>query len=395
MKNIVLIGARLSDNLGGPSLAVSTVEVLKSVYPEAKFTLLVPEKAYANDQKIEGKYPLSVMPFHAEKILLYLWIKRWFKLSIGPWSLQKTVNAILHSDMIVDIWGIMFADSFRSKSFISKFREGLRLTFGKLVNIPMVKYTVAMGPFQSKWNRLFAKWYLNQFVDIIFARDEITERHLKILGINTETHGAPDTAFLLPVSNHHPNVNNENLVGISVSYQARNRYSNPADYTLMIANLINNIIQKYDTSVLLIPNEIESGTDDDKKIAVEINRLVVSDQCDVLDTSHLSAMDIKNVISQCEAVIAARYHTIIAALSLGIPVLALGWHHKYKGVLQLFHQDEYLLDVNSMDLHQAESKFETLWKNRVKVRSEILSHIESVKYQVLNVGKHIRNKIGK
>ncbi len=79
-KNIVLIGARLSDNFGGPSLALSTVEALNTVYSDSGFTLLVPEKAYEKDKNLESKYPVTVLPFHTDKVVLFSFIKRWMRL---------------------------------------------------------------------------------------------------------------------------------------------------------------------------------------------------------------------------------------------------------------------------------------------------------------------------
>ncbi len=395
MKNIILIGARLTDNLGGPSLAVSTVEVLKSVYPNSTFTLLVPEKAYPNDLAVADKYPLTVLPFHTEKIFLLLLVKKYFKLSLGTFALQKTVNALCNSDIIVDIWGIMFADSFRSTSFISKFREGLRLTLRKIVKVPVVKYTAAMGPFESRWNKFFAKFYLNHFVDLIFSRDQQSEEYLKSLEVTTPVYGAPDTAFLLPVSTKYAFTKSKNLIGISVSYQARNRYKEPDNYTSIMSDIIRTLIHKYDAQILLIPNEIEEGKDDDVKIAAEINTLVSDENCSLLDTSALIASEIKQVISQCDVVMAARYHTIIAALSLGIPTLALGWHHKYEGVLKLFHQEHFMIDIHTMTVFQVESLFETMWARRQDIHEEIISHRDQVKQNVLMVGNYILNHIEK
>ncbi|MBC8215997.1 MAG: polysaccharide pyruvyl transferase family protein [Candidatus Marinimicrobia bacterium] len=390
--NIVLIGARLSDNLGGPSLAVSTMEVLKQEYPNANFTLLVPEQAYLKDQKFESKYQITVLPFQAEKVLIYLLIKQWFKLSIGSEAYRKSILIIQKSDLIADIWGIMFADSFRSVSFVSKLREGIRLVYGRIVKTPVVKYTAAMGPFKSRWNRFFAKYYLNNFVDVILARDETTKTHLKNIHISTPIFQVPDTAFLLPLASVESAKKN-NLVGISVSYQARNRYSTPSEYTTMMSEFIRDIIDRYGINIIIIPNEIEPGKDDDCKIAVEINTRINHNRCKILETADLTASQIKGEIQECDVVIAARYHTIVASLSLGIPTLAIGWHHKYTGVLKLFHQENYMIDIRELDFDILSEKFSSLWKERKMAHGEIASYAKQVKNDVMQGGVYIHNKL--
>ena len=389
-KNIVLIGARLSDNFGGPSLALSTVEALNTVYPDSGFTLLVPEKAYKKDKSLESKYPVTVLPFHTDKVVLFSFIKRWMRLSLGSVPFQKTITALEDADFIVDIWGIMFADSFRSVSFIPKFREGLRLILGRLFKKPFIKYTSSMGPFQAKWNRIFAQYYLNKYVKGILARDLVTKEHLKSLGIRTPVFVAPDTAFLLlstPIdfpAHLSEFFQQRKVLGISVSYQARNRFGEPNQYISMITSFIRHVVQDYYISVLLIPNELEQGIDDDNKIAWEIESTVARDECKMLDTSNLTASEIKGMISHCELLIASRYHTVIAGLSLGIPTIAVGWHHKYVGVLQLFNQHKWVLDIQNVNLEMLKTQFAALWEDQESIREEIQSYIPQVKQDIFS-----------
>ena len=389
-KNIVLIGARLSDNFGGPSLAVSTVEVLIRAYPDSGFTLLVPEKAYEKDKSLESKYSVTVLPFHADKVVLFSLIKRCIRLSIGSVPFQKTITALEDADFIVDIWGIMFADSFRSVSFIPKLREGLRLILGRLFKKPFVKYTSAMGPFQAKWNRVFAKYYLNKYVNVILARDIVTKDHLKTLGIRTPVFVAPDTAFLLlktPIdfpAHLSGFFQQRKILGISVSYQTRNRFGEPNQYISMITSFIRYVVQNYDISVLLIPNDLDQGMNDDNKIVQEIESTVARDECKILNTSNLTASEIKGMISHCELLIASRYHTVVAGLSLGIPTIAVGWHHKYIGVLQLFNQHQWVLDIKNVNLEILKTQFAALWEDQGSIRKEIQSYIPQVKQDIFS-----------
>ena len=388
-KNIVLIGARLSDNFGGPSLAISTVKLLLTAYKDACFTLLVPEQAYVKDKKLESKYPVDILPFHADKVLFYIFIKRWTGFSIGSAPFKKTVTALYDADFIIDIWGIMFADSFRSTSFIPKFREGLRLILGSILNKPFIKYTAAMGPFQAIWNRKFAKYYLNKFVHGIIARDKVTKKHLKSIGIVSPIFVAPDTAFLLQRTSISIPIylselfNNRKVLGISVSYQIRNRFATQEEYMFMMISFVRYVVQDYRINVLLIPNELEQGIDDEK-VAQEIEETVDIDECKMLDTSNLTASEIKGMINHCDLLIASRYHTVVAGLSMGIPTITIGWHHKYVEVLQLFNQNKWCLDIKNVNLEILKTKFSELYKNQESIREEIISYMPQVKQDIIS-----------
>lgn len=53
-------------------------------------------------------------------------------------------------------------------------------------------------------------------------------------------------------------------------------------------------------------------------------------------------------LSSTGVAIAARHHTLFAALSLGIPSLAIGWHHKYEGLLSLVEQEHFVCDFQNL-----------------------------------------------
>jgi polysaccharide pyruvyl transferase WcaK-like protein len=47
--------------------------------------------------------------------------------------------------------------------------------------------------------------------------------------------------------------------------------------------------------------------------------------------------------------ISSRFHSLIAGLSQQVPILAIGWSHKYRELLQLFDLEEYCLDYRKLN----------------------------------------------
>jgi len=393
---IALIGARLSTNLGGPSLLVSTKMALSTVFPDAEYTLFVPPYCYESDVMLASRYGIKVAPFYCRKWLLPLtFLRRYTRILLGSASAKATIRSLEKADMIIDIFGIIFADTLGSNTFRARMFEGFRFVVCKILGKPVIKYTADLGPFNCRWNRIFASLYLGRFIDLILARDEISRQSVEALGIKTSTIVVPDTAFLLRSSDSNESKRYESLrkegplIGLSVSYQARNRASNTAAYPTIMADFINYLVSKYGFRVVLIPNELSKSGNDDRQIADEICAKVNSDRCDVLQIDNLLAQEIKGVIKQCEVIVASRYHTIVASLSLGIPTLAIGWHHKYQGVLKLFKQEKLVCDIDELRLESLVENFEYVWNNREEIKRTINSCIPEVKERIVDGAKRV------
>jgi colanic acid/amylovoran biosynthesis protein len=406
---IALIGARLSTNFGGPSLFVSTRAVLNQVFRNAEYTLLVPSAYYQADTKLSPKYDVKVAPFYKGKALLaFALLKRITGRVTGSSSVKATLMAIEDCDVIIDIRGLIYQGS-RTRTawrrifgpILRGFRGGIneacRFAVNRILHKPVVKYTSSLGPFDLKWSRIFARLYFGYFTDLILARDEASFHEIEKLRIKTPVLLVPDTAFLLPACESKESERYATLggtiplIGVSVSYQARNRAPASVDYIEIMADFVNYLIAKHHVHIVLIPNELTGGRDDDRLVAESILARVKSDHCDVLNTEELLAQEMKGLISRCEVIVAARYHTIIAALSLGIPTLAVGWHHKYAGVLRLFKQEDRVCNIEALALDDMVEKFEVLWDGREEIRKAIKGALPDVEYRIRTGAKAVHD----
>ena len=176
-----------------------------------------------------------------------------------------------------------------------------------------------------------------------------------------------------------------------MSYQAQNRASDPEKYLSIMADFINYLIVEYGAHVLVIPNELSGNAKDDTRIAEQICVKVSNNGCEVVYVDNLLAQEIKGVINQCEVIVASRYHTIVAALSLGIPTLGIGWHHKYVGVLGLVGQEHRLCNIEKLEFEDLVEKFEDLWKNRKEIRKRIARLLPDTKEQIAAGAREVHN----
>jgi len=185
-------------------------------------------------------------------------------------------------------------------------------------------------------------------------------------------------------------------VMLSVSFQMRNRFPAPDDYMRLMAGLCRQLIEMTGGHVVVLPNQHLNEQNDDVQIAREVASLADSPACEAIDAVNMPAREVKGMIGQCDLMIAARYHSVVAALSLGVPTFALGWHHKYEGVMQFVGQERWVYDVRQLssggtrlDSAGLMSSISELWANRRQVREQILEKLPGVIEKVYDGGRQV------
>ena len=142
--------------------------------------------------------------------------------------------------------------------------------------------------------------------------------------------------------------------------------------------------------VILIPNETDP-TDlyNDIDVSEDIIEKLVSlgGHASILNTSNMTSSDIKNHIASCEVVVASRYHSCVAALSAGVPLMVVGWHYKYEELLHWYGQDDWLLSESDCNTSILIDMFDKLWQTREERRAEIVAHYPEVRDAVIAAGK--------
>ncbi len=388
--NIVLVGATLADNLGGPSLVASTLKAFSRYLPNTTYTLISGSKDEKAEEKLAQDHSLRFVParYFGNKAVLSALSWRLCGRLVGSRGMKAAMHALTTADAIIDTTGISFADTLGTNSFWRCFEKGRFFLLGRILGKPVIKYTAALGPIRTRWNRMFARLYLGQCCNLILARDEESLQEIRRVGVRTDTLVCPDTGFLFdaavsPVSKRIYSIaQTRPVIGISVSFQAQRRADSPKSYIKATAELIRHVSQRYSAYVVIIPNQIAGETHDDTIVANEVYAEVPGHHCEVLDMQELRAEEIKGVIQQCDAIVAARYHTLIAALSLGVPVLAVSWHHKYIQALRLFGQEEYLCDIEECRGDKLIRMFDRLWRNKEEVRTAIRLGLPAVQERI-------------
>ena len=419
MTKIFLMGAGLSGNLGGPSLLISTCKVLKKKIPDAefKFHSASGEKTTSNHvKKYVAKYGVKRVETRGRYIYLgffrsILWANlNKFRIK-GDFLLKdRWLKEYKSSDIILDIRGITLTDYFQSKKFLRDwwifFGQNIPLLTAAFLQKPVIKFTQDMGPFKNKINKFSAKLCLNR-LNLIMARGEITKKLLQEIGIKKPIYVLPDTAFVLdpaPIEEINEilvreKINKKPLIGIVPSRQVERIILSDKDpklqnnYTLSLAQLADYMIENFNTHIVLIPNEIspQNGGYDDIYVAKKVYKKVRNKSEVRVITSNYYAEQLKGIIGKCDLLIGSRYHSIVAALSMCVPTLVIGWGFKYDQIMGMMEQGEFVCDYKNVTFTELQTKVDKLWHDKEKIKKELASKMPSIKETVFSGGKIVKD----
>jgi colanic acid/amylovoran biosynthesis protein len=92
-----------------------------------------------------------------------------------------------------------------------------------------------------------------------------------------------------------------------------------------------------------------------------------------------NAAQIHTILRACDVHAVSRFHAMVGSLVAGVPVLVLGWSHKYLEVMELFDQGEMVFDAREMDLARTLDQIRLLIDERQLRRDQIVEALPEVR----------------
>lgn len=389
MKKIVTCGILADNNFGCPSILHGIGELFKQLsienYKIINFQNTPIIDLSVSDMCFETKQiAIPIKKFLFWSILYRFGIKHKNK------NFNEQIEIIKTADLIIDLYGICFCDNFNKERFrpilnILKMLHQFTIPFiGKMFGVATLKNISSYGPMEKK-NSVHQAKIADKFIfDYFLAREkESLENMINVAKISKQVKLSPDIANLMKLTKSKQD--QTNVIGISISYQIINQWKSPETYISCITNLIKHIYVKYDFHISLIPNEVSSIYYNDEDVGNElIERLHgYTDRVSLLDVKNITSSELKNKIARCEFIVASRYHSCVAALSAGVPLLVVGWHHKYDELLNYYDQKEWIISSDNCKSIDLCSKFDKLVQSKDEVMAKIQDRQYSVKQQII------------
>lgn len=183
-----------------------------------------------------------------------------------------------------------------------------------------------------------------------------------------------------------------NTVGINVSPLIQKSETVPGITMKCYEELIRELIAHTDMQIALIPHVVWENNDDRKPLQELYDKYKESGRLVLVPDG--SCEELKGLIGQCRFLVGARTHATIAAYSMCVPTLVVGYSVKAAGIAQdLFGQQEhYVIPVQSLkDSKDLVRGFQWLMEQEESIRTHLEQVIPEVRRQALRTGEEINH----
>lgn len=401
MRRYAIIAATVWGNRGAEAMLETTIGRLRDRDPEAEFVVYsyYPEKdrALISDPAVTVR---SSTPAHLVLVLFpfSLLLAPFKAMGLGGISrvLPGSVRDLARCDALVDLAGVSFIDG--REKFLPF--NVLTILPAILLGVPVYKLAQAMGPFRSPVNRLAAR--ILRRCALVVPRGDVTIENLRSVGFPEQRMlPGPDVAFVFEerdalsaegddevrmlINRIEANPGSDgraaSVVGLCPSSVIASKALREGwDYPGFLAHVAGGLLAD-GHQVLLFPNATkaerpDTGRNNDLPVIAEVaSRLEgvkgASGDLHVV-RGDVNAAGLRRLVSRCECVAVSRFHAMVAALALGVPVLVLGWSHKYAEVMAQFGVEEWAFDYSE---HDGEA-FLMRVRDLIAARNDLTSLIE-------------------
>jgi len=293
----------------------------------------------------------------------------------------------------------------------------LFLYFARLIiRKPIIIGPASLGPLTSRVNRRLGKFLFNRVATITLREKASLEYLTKDLMIDKpEIYLIDNQAFLLECSFSErikgilkeargDSPDKKPLIGITPN-RGMAEYNRPQDYPLLMANVVDYIIDNLDARILFIPQTsditrvINARIASDNTISSEICSKIHNRQAATIVPDDIAPEEWKAVIGSCDLFIGCRLHCSIMSTSMSVPTVTLAYGRKVFALIGgMMGQEDTIVGINNPDythvLSELKAKIDYVWANRDKIREELDDKNKEVNQRALTYGELVKELIG-
>jgi len=386
---VAIIGSSFSGNKGAAAMLTSSIVRITERNPGVEVTHL---SMYPTSDAALNRYP-NVAVLNASPLRLGLVINPgalWWTIPFLRPIVRRVapgVAAIADADVLLDQGGVTFVDG-RGKFLIYNVATILPAV---LVKTPVVKCAQALGPFENRINRFWAKRLLPRMAAIV-SRGAVTHEHLLSLGLTNAAEGA-DLAFTLEVAKDDIAAADAiaggffergDVVGVSPSQVLRGSVDGSGgDYAADVASQIDFVTETLGRPVFLVPHSAKGTSsklhNNDLPVCRDIHARVSSPDKVLFPDAELSPQILRHLIGKCDLFVASRFHAMVSSLATGVPTFVVGWSHKYREVLDMFGLADWAVASGEVTPTLFRDRLVDLDRNKTTIRKKIRAHLPKVR----------------
>lgn len=267
--------------------------------------------------------------------------------------------------------------------------------------IPYVLWGASVGPFDAnpRAERFFRK-HLSR-ISLVAARERRTVEYLAGFTPSTQTLFCADPAYTVaPEILGAERAGGGLTIGVNLSPLALRYTGLPIEESArMQGEMIVRIAARLSAKVLLIPHVVCDfhEDDDDLRYLRLVHRNVAEgarSQVDLFDADP-GFVGVKQVLAQCDIVLAARMHCAINAMASHVPALLLAYSAKAPGMAEyVYGHSRWVLPIGDFCSETSFKTIEEFLRERAKIRDALRQRIPSIQRDARNAVDALSSLVG-
>lgn len=281
------------------------------------------------------------------KQLLYVHRNRGFHVpptNLPPAGVRASLNLVhpTEVDVVLDAAGFAYGDQWGTDRAVlgTKYYRYMRKHGAKIVLMPM-----SLGPFTDPDVVRTARELFAQ-VDLVFPRDDTAAAAIRdLLGDDAKIHQAPDFTPLMKGTDGPALPPGDKPAAIIPNRKMVQKGGlTEREYVVFLAEVVRAF-----RALGYTPFALPHATFD-HQLAEAVRTEAGGDLPILVEPD---ALKLKGVIGRCHAIFSSRFHGLVSGLCQEVPVIATGWSHKYRHLLDEYGCPEALVDAKEPGALQA------------------------------------------
>jgi colanic acid/amylovoran biosynthesis protein len=262
----------------------------------------------------------------------------------------------------------------------------------KTIGKPVVIYGNGTYKFKRVLWKELARYVLDN-VDLVTTREKETFEYFRQIATSkSHIFLAADPAFLMPpvgkeavrniMKRESIKLEGRLSIGITITnavlLTSRNQQGLLTDHRPVdaFAHIIDSLIERFQATIVFLPHNVGTNIQtDDRFLAGEIYARAKNKKYIVVITNEYSAEELKGLINSFDLFIGGRIHSVIGAVSLGVPSIIMTRPSDIRGsriIGELMSQREWVYEVKDHSLNGLLSKIENLIGARKSVSKNLI-----------------------
>ncbi len=420
MTKILVINVHSYHNAGDAALAEMVLRILRDRFPKAPIITAMDDPDSYSGPEPTVKSFMAWFKHDTQKRTGWRWVAIFCiglesLLAVAAYRLfgrpilfpvlkghQETIRAYLDADLVVSCAGnFLYSSGVLGLAFVFSIYT---MAYACIAGKPLYTMPQSIGPLNRWWEKVLVRWLVAR-MRLVFIREPVSWATLQtIRALGSHCHLVPDVAFAFPAVPNHVGASLLSEAGLQMStypllgvtvidWQGQMRaFKKQELYEEAIAEAIRYFIAHYQGKAVIFSQVCGPTFKDDDRIPARrvLDRVkdLGGDQVLLLDRDLPPGL-LKSTYGLMDIFIGTRLHSNIFALGEGVPVVAIAYQYKTRGVMEMLGLERWVMDIDTVDIGTLIPFLESAFAERQKTRQQISEIMPGVIESIGRVGQMI------